>query len=193
MAKQGKQAPSRACRSYKMLSSSSYLTPHVEGYQIVLWHMSHHHAGEVYRGGAVQHQEQAGVRQGAEARDDARRHEQHLRRSGAAGIEHTLLHVTHHAAVFLPTCSVRLNWRSRLSTPKPDSFLNPKLTMKLRSVKYDGHAGGWCSDTEAMMGMYLDAYVGSSRLSERPAQSGYEVGSQEPCNMESLESPHSLH
>lgn len=27
---------------------------------------------------------------------------------------------------------------------------------------------GWCSETEAMMGMYLVAYVGSSSVSERP-------------------------
>ena len=26
-----------------------------------------------------------------------------------------------------------------------------------RSVKYEDQEGGWCSDTEAMMGMYLEA------------------------------------
>ena len=56
-----------------------------------------------------------------------------------------------------------------------DLDLHPELTMKLRSVKYEGHAGGWCSDTEAIMGMYLDAYVGSSRLRDRPSQSNLKL------------------
>jgi hypothetical protein len=37
-----------------------------------------------------------------------------------------------------------------------------------RSKKKEVQVVGWCSETEAMMGMYLVAYVGSSSVSDRP-------------------------
>jgi hypothetical protein len=41
-------------------------------------------------------------------------------------------------------------------------------TMTCKSKKNDVQAVGWCSDTDAMMGMYFLAYVGSNSVKERP-------------------------
>lgn len=39
-----------------------------------------------------------------------------------------------------------------------------------RSKKKVVQVVGWCSETEAIIGMYLVAYVGSSKVRERPVQ-----------------------